>query len=169
MKGPLLKMGLLKLSDSKFQLVLTAHHIVCDGWSVGVLLRELGELYSARQEERLPNLDKPESFAAFSDEQQILMAGSEYQQIEKYWLDLYKDDIPVLDLPIDFSRPAQRTTKGQRLDFVMEESLATSLKKLGTSLGCSFVTTLLSVFELYLYQMTGQDKLVVGLPAGWSI
>ncbi|NKI31976.1 non-ribosomal peptide synthetase [Croceivirga thetidis] len=165
MKGPLLKMGLLKLSDNKFQLVITAHHIVCDGWSVGVMLRELGELYSARQEERLPSLEKPESFASFSDEQQKLMARPEYQEIEKYWLNLYKNDIPELDLPIDFSRPAQRTTKGQRMDFVMEESLATSLKQLGTTLGCSFVTTLLAVFELYLYQMTGQDKLVVGLPA----
>lgn len=165
MKGPLLKMGLLKLSENLFQLVITVHHIVCDGWSVGVLLRELGELYSARQERRLPNLEKPESFAAFSDEQQILMASSEYQQIEKYWLDLYKSDIPQLDLPIDFSRPSQRTTEGQRLDFVMEESLATSLKQLGTTSGCSFVTTLLAVFEIYLYSLTGQDKLVVGLPA----
>ncbi len=164
-EGPLLKAGLLKISESEYQLVLTAHHIICDGWSLGIILQELGMLYSAYAQNRCPNLPESSSFSAYADSNQALIESDEYQKIEQFWLDQYEHSIPELDLPTDYPRPSIRTYESQRLNFPIEADIFAALKKTGLQVGCSFVTTLLGVFEVFLYQLTGQDNLVVGLPA----
>ena len=163
--GPLLKAGLIKVADHEHRLVLTAHHIVCDGWSLGVMLQEMGALYSAYVQNRTPYLPAAATFSAYADEQQALIENDDYQRIEQFWLRQYQPRVPELTLPTDFPRPAPRTYKSQRLDFRLEPALLAALKQTGVRAGCSFVTTLLAAFEVLLYQLTGQDELVVGLPA----
>lgn len=164
-KGPLLKVGLLKISETEHHLVLTGHHIVCDGWSIGIMLQELGELYSANVHNTDHHLPEPESFSAYADSQQAYLASNAHTINENYWLDQFRGEVPQLNLPTDFPRPQFRTFKSERLDLPMPIALVDSLKKTGLKSGSSFVTTLLSAFEIFLYTQTNQEDLVLGLPS----
>ena len=164
-KGPLLKVGLVKLSELEYQLVITAHHIICDGWSLGIILQELGAIYSSYINNLPVDLPEPERFSDYASRQRELKNSKEYQEIEEFWFQKHKKPITNLDLPIDFPRPQLRTYESQRMDFRLDANLLTSLKKTGLQAGCSLVTTLLATFEVFLYQLSGEKSLVVGLPA----
>ncbi|WP_179335208.1 non-ribosomal peptide synthetase [Winogradskyella costae] len=164
-KGPLFRVGLIKCSETEHHLVLTAHHIICDGWSVGVMLDELGSFYSATMNGKTPNVATPVSFSAYAEEEDGFIGSKEYKETEQYWLKQYEASIPIVSLPTDFPRPKIRTFKSNRLDFGFDYDLVSDLKKVGIKSGASFVVTLLSAFEVFLYHQTGQDDLVVGLPA----
>src|SRR5690606_31962481 len=84
---------------------------------------------------------------------------------EKFWLDQFKNNVPVLNLPTDHPRPKTKTYKSQRLDFQLDPLLVSSLKKLGYKVGGTFVNTLMTAFEVFLYQTTGQNDIIIGLPA----
>lgn len=164
-EGPLLNVGLIKLDRDAHHLTLTAHHIICDGWSVGIMLQDLSKLYSAYTRNTFPDLPAPALFSRYADEQSAFMAGADYQPIEQYWLKQYRNDVPVLNLPTDFPRPAVRTFQSERLDFLLDPNLVLAVKKMGARAGCSFVTTLLAAFEVLVHRVTGQEALVIGLPA----
>ncbi len=163
--GPLLKVGLLKLSENTHRLVITAHHIICDGWSIGIMLQDLGAIYSAYVENRTPDLITPIPFSAYANEEQLFSNSDANKEIEKFWYAKYQKSIPIVNVPTDFPRPSLRTYKSQRLDFALDSNLLSNLKQTGLSFGSSLVTTLLTSFELFLYQLTGQEDLVVGLPS----
>jgi amino acid adenylation domain-containing protein len=164
-QGPLIKFGLLKISNTEHQLVITAHHIICDGWSIGIMLQDLGAIYSAYVENKLPKLTESIPFSSYANEEKLFSNSEENKEIEKYWFEMYKESIPIVNLPTDNPRPSLRTYKSQRLDFELDSNLVTSIKKIGSSVSASFVTTLLTSFEIFLYQLTGEDDLVVGLPS----
>ncbi|TXE12887.1 amino acid adenylation domain-containing protein [Seonamhaeicola algicola] len=164
-KGPLFKIGLIKISENEHRLVITAHHIICDGWSVGIMLEELGEIYSAVINNKTPSLPQAETYSSYATEQQLFIDSDAYKKTENYWINQYNSSVPIVTLPTDFPRPELRTFKSKRLDFAIDKSLVSSLKKTGVKSGASFVITLLAAFEVFLYNITGQDDLVVGLPA----
>ncbi|WP_394749356.1 non-ribosomal peptide synthetase [Spongiimicrobium salis] len=169
-RGPLFKVGLLKINPFEHRLILTAHHIICDGWSTGIMLEELGGLYSAYVSNKIPTLPEVDSFDSFVDEQQSFIESDAYKKTLRFWLQQYESSIPQLSLPTDFPRPELRTYKSERLDFAIDRDLLAALKKTGVKAGCSFVTTLMTAFEVFLYQQSGQDDIVLGLPsAGQSV
>ncbi|MBC6612094.1 amino acid adenylation domain-containing protein [Hymenobacter sp. BT507] len=168
--GPLLRAGLLQLAPTAYELVLTAHHIICDGWSLGILLQELGQLYSANVQGLFPDLPAAPLFSDYADEQLLFNRSAAYQAVESYWLGQYTDAVPAVTLPADAPRPAVRTYKSSRADYPLAPDVVAGLKALGQRHGCSFVTTLLATFEVWLHRQTGQQDLVVGLPtAGQSL
>jgi amino acid adenylation domain-containing protein len=164
-RGPLFKAGILKISTNEHHLVLTAHHIICDGWSTGIILEELGNIYSSIIEDKEPSLPKAELFSEYADNQQELIKSDTYKKIEEFWLQQYSDSIPQVSLPTDFPRPQLRTFKSSRQDFLLDNDLLTSVKKVGVKAGSSLVTTIVSAFEVFLFRQTGQDDLVLGLPS----
>ncbi len=164
-KGPLFRAGLARLSETEHRLALTVHHIVCDGWSIGVMLQDLGKLYSAYVQQVAPSLPPALSYSCYAEEQVAFYQSTEYHRLEEFWVEQFRGPVPVLDLPTDFSRPATRTYASRRQDYPLAPSLVAAVKKMGQQAGCSFVTTLLGAFEVLLHQITGQDDLVVGLPA----
>lgn len=164
-RGPLFTVGLLKLSETTHHLVLNIHHIIGDGWSIGIMLEELGSLYSAHVQNQPHNLPKPESFCRYADEQHIYLNSKAYKTNENFWLNQYQDAVPQVTLPTDSPRPQLRTYKSNRLDFPLGTSLVNALKKTGIKSGCSLVTTLLSTFEIFMHFQTGQKDIVVGLPS----
>ncbi|HRF79448.1 MAG TPA: condensation domain-containing protein, partial [Flavobacteriales bacterium] len=91
--------------------------------------------------------------------------SSEHHTVERYWLDLYKGHVPRLDLPTDRPRPRQKTFNGKRLDLTLSQDLVRGLKEVATRSGASFVTTLMTTFEVLLHKITGDSDIVVGLPA----
>lgn len=169
-RGPLIKFGLLKLSENNHKLIITSHHIICDGWSIGIMLQELGTIYSAYVENKTPDLTEPIPFSTYANEELLFSKTDENKTTESYWLKMYEESIPIVNLPTDNPRPALRTFKSQRLDFDLDSTLLSNLKQTGLSFGSSLVTTFLTGFEVFLYQLTGQDDLVIGLPtAGQAI
>ena len=163
-RGPLIKFGILRLSENNHSLVITAHHIICDGWSIGIMLHDLGTLYSSYVDNKIPKLNTPIPFRYYADEEQLSSNSDENKKTEKFWYDLYKNSVPVVNLPTDNPRPKLRTYKSQRIDFAFDTALLLNLKETGLGVGTSLVSTLLTTFEVFLYQLTGQEDLVVGLP-----
>lgn len=171
-RAPLIRAQLLCLGEQDHALLLTAHHIVCDGWSLSLILRDLGQYYSAQVLHETPSLASAASFATHAASAAAKRGAAqeqgqarEQEQSEAYWLAQYADDIPVLDLPTDHARPAQRAFNARRIDVPLPAATAAGLRLFARKRGVSFVTLLLAAFEVFLYRMTGQNDLVVGLPA----
>lgn len=163
--GPLFRVNLIKVEDYEYIATLTIHHIIGDGLSIDVILEELGELYSAYVEDKEPKLPHPERFSEFAERINSFMESSEYKPQENFWINIYKESVPTIELPIDFERPALRTYNSNRLDFPLDDAIINDLKNTGISAGCSLVTTLLAAFEVFLCKITGQNDLVVGFPS----
>jgi amino acid adenylation domain-containing protein len=163
--GSLFRVQLLALSSDEHCLILTAHHIICDGWSWGIIVTELGKLYSAFTDNLEPDLDEADLFSEYALEREANSNSPETAEIEAYWLQQFSGEIPVLDLPTDRPRPSLRTFDANREDYDLSENLANELKQLGTSIGCSFMTVLIASFEVLLHRLTEQNDIVVGVPA----
>ena len=169
-KGPLFKVTLIKLGEQEYHFTFTAHHLIIDGWSIGVVMQELGMIYSAYVQGLAPELPDPKSFSEYGKEQYGYLQGEEYKKVMDYWKGLFENSVPVLDLPTDGPRPTTRTFKSSRLDYSPDPGLLASLKKLGLMTGCTFVSTLMAAFEVYLNKVTGQSEIILGVPtAGQSI
>lgn len=169
-RGPLFRIKLVQMKDQEQLLVFTAHHIICDGWSIGILVRDLAALYTAAVTGKGSDLPPPDRFIDYAEELQIQKNSAEAMTAEAFWLLKFSGDIPVLDLPTDFVRPALKTYASKRIDFELNATVAQEIRKVGAKAGCSFVITLLAAFEVLLHRLTGQEDLVVGIPtAGQSV
>lgn len=170
LNGPLYKLSLFKLSDNEHVLIFTAHHIICDGWSMGLFLEELGKLYTALVKAEPSGLEEASSFIQYALDQEKFSQSEEYKQIEQFWINQYRDGVPVLDLPTDFPRPAVRTNKSSRYDITLDKNLFSEITALGIKERSSLAITLRAVFEILLYKLSGQDDIVLGLPtAGQAV
>ena len=163
-KGPLFKIKLIKIDKTSNIVVLTHHHIIGDGLSINIIIEELSILYSSFIENKEANLTNSIRFSDYAKKINSITETEEYKQTEDFWLNLYKDSVPVVELPLDFVRPAFRTYNSKRFDYSISDTLLTSLKQLGKSTGCSLATTILATFEIFLYKITGQNDLIVGFP-----
>ncbi|MEH2352494.1 non-ribosomal peptide synthetase [Nostoc sp.] len=163
--GPLFRAKIVKLQPQEHLTILTAHHIICDGWSWAVLMPDLGKLYSGLQQGIIPELAEPDYLSEYATLQEEEADSLEAIATEQYWLQQFADSVPVLDFPSDRPRPPLRTFNATREDWHLNPELVANLKQLGTKLGCSFMTTILGGFEVWLHRLTGQNDLVVGIPA----
>jgi amino acid adenylation domain-containing protein len=163
--GPLIRVQLIKTQDQENLLLLTAHHIICDGWSWAVLMTDLGKLYTALKNGEMLDLEEPENFSEYAIAQQEAKGSEEEIETEAYWLNQFSDSIPVLDFPTDRPRPPFRTFSAAREDWDLDPALVLNLKQLGNKLGCSFATTLFTSFEVFLHRLTGSNEIMIGIPA----
>lgn len=169
-QGPLFIACLIKISEFEYRLILTAHHIICDGWSMGIMLQELGAVYSSISQNKPVNLKVAESFCDYADEELELIESEKYHNIESFWLNQFKESVPQMTLPTDFPYPKLRNYQCKRLDLSLNQNLLNDLKKVGLESKCGLVTTLLAAFDIFLFKITNQNDIVVGLPsAGQSV
>lgn len=168
LNGPLIRFSLFKIAHNEHLLSITAHHIICDGWSFGVLLEELSGIYnSIKNQEDLPNATL--SFAAYVKKMHTQPLRDIIISAENYWVNEFRQQVPELSLQTDFQRPSVRTYKADRYDYIMSLEVAERVKKVGAKFSCSFVNILLFSFEILLHKITGQNEIVIGLPtAGQS-
>ncbi|WP_198139761.1 non-ribosomal peptide synthetase [Pedobacter sp. BAL39] len=164
-EAPLFKMFVHILGDNRIHFTLIIHHIIGDGWSIGIILEDLSKLYNAYLNGEVPQLPPAEQISDYAEEQASFGLTEEYQETQQFWLDQYKDDVPVLNLPLDFSKPSTRTYRGKRNDYPLNPELLAALKKLAVKSGSSLVATMITAFEVYLYHRTGQQDIVLGLPS----
>ncbi|HEY0603796.1 MAG TPA: amino acid adenylation domain-containing protein, partial [Herpetosiphonaceae bacterium] len=160
--GPLLRMTLLELSADVHVLLLTLHHIIADGWSIGVFVRELSELYSALiagKSDTLPPLPiQYADFAVWQRQQSQEAANAEHLS---YWQQQLAN-LPTLQLPTDRPRPAFQTFEGAKHRLHLSAQLSQELRALAQRHDATLFMTLLAAFNVLLRRYTDQDDLVVG-------
>src|SRR5207245_1305361 len=156
---------LYKMADQDHLLLLISHHIASDGWSRGLIFRELMELYQANVEVRPPELPTLSiQYADFAEWQRNALRGEAYQARMDYWKGQLAGAPNLLDLPIDRPRPRVQSFSGARQTMLFSKSLLEALKTLGRAEGATLFMVLLAAFKVLLYRYTGQADLVVGTP-----
>ena len=164
-EAPLVRACLLRLNADEHLLFLTMHHIVSDGWSLGIILSELAALYRAYVEgtrEALPEL--PVQYSDFAAWQREWLTGEVLERQLGYWKHQLKGALPVLELPTDKPRPGVQTFRGAHLVCTVGDELTRELRALSRRQGATLYMTLLAVFKTLLHRYTGQREIIVGTP-----
>jgi amino acid adenylation domain-containing protein len=160
----LLQVMLLQLDSLEYVLLLNLHHIISDGWSIGVLIRELGTLYAAfANKERSPLPELPIQYADFADWQREWLQGEVLETQLAYWKQQL-DNLPLLNLPTERSRPATPTYQGAAQFLEFPKSLSAELEALSQRQGVTPFMTLLAAFQTLLYRYTQQTDIAIGSP-----
>lgn len=163
--GPLFRAFLLRLKPDHHALVLVTHHIVSDGWSIGVLNRELSALYKAAvagKEANLPAL--PIQYGDYAAWQRGWMQGAALERQLSYWTGRLQGAPAALELPTDTPRPPLQSYRGASKRIVLSRTLTEQLTALGREEGATLFMTLLAAFQVLLSRYSGQDDIVIGTP-----
>ncbi|PWB30940.1 non-ribosomal peptide synthetase [Pseudomonas sp. SDI] len=164
-QSPLMRVTLLSLGNDEHVLVMVLHHIVSDGWSMGVMVDELLQLYagfSRQQPAPLPPL--PIQYGDYSVWQRRWMEAGERERQLAYWTAQLGGEQVLLELPTDFPRPAQQSYRGARLDLDLPAALGQALKRLAQRENCTPFMVLLASFQALLHRYSGQRDIRIGVP-----
>jgi acyl transferase domain-containing protein len=162
-RGPLMSVRVGKLAEDYHLLALTTHHIVMDGWSYGILLREIREIYSAECQGIAYELPEPELYSEHARRLASQEQNGQLAKAEAYWLDQFAERVPVLDLPADRPRSPVQTYSGARESLILKGGIVGQLKALNMQHGCTSFVTLLTSFNILLRELTGEQDFVVGI------
>ena len=164
--GPLLRFTLLRLGPEEHVALLTMHHIVSDGWSMEIFVREFMALYEASLAGREPSL--PELHIQYRDyavwQREWLRGGQVLEQQMAYWKRQLGAEVPALELPADHQRPAAQSFRGSSRGFELTPELSRALRGLSHKAGVTLFMTLLAAFQTLLHRYTGQDEIATGTP-----
>jgi amino acid adenylation domain-containing protein len=168
-RGPMVRALLLLLGPDRAELVLFVHHIACDGWSIGVVVRDLGEFYAAAREGRAPRLDPAASIADLAAAERAWEGTPEAAAQRAWWVERFADGVPATDLPTDRPHPPVKTTAAGRVTSVLDEGLEARLRARAQGADSALRTLLFGAFALYLSRLTGARDVVIGLPASGQL
>ena len=166
---PLLRMHIVRLSAGQaetpeYRLLITLHHIIADGWSVTLLVRELVELYHAISEQRQPQLPALDiQYADYAVWQQAQADNDGMARQLDYWRQQLAG-VPVLDLPLDHARPRQSSARGGNVRMALDGIHAATVHKLADALNTSAFAVLLATFHVLMYRYSGQQDICIGTP-----
>ncbi|QIW80197.1 non-ribosomal peptide synthetase [Bacillus tequilensis] len=158
-QAPLFRAQIVKAADERHLLLVDMHHIISDGVSVNILIREFGELYNNRT---LPAL--PIQYKDYAVWQEGFKKGDAYQTQETHWLKQLEGELPVLDLPADHTRPPVRSFAGDKVSFTLDQEAASRLHKLARENGSTLYMVLLAAYTALLSRLSGQEDIIVGSP-----
>ncbi|RMW29077.1 Non-ribosomal peptide synthetase [Pseudomonas savastanoi pv. glycinea] len=164
--GPLMRVSLVKLAEDDHVLLLTQHHIISDGWSMGVLTRELGVLYEAalhKQADPLPPLSI--QYVDYAVWQRQWLSGEVLEAQRRYWRETLSGAPVLLELPTDHKRPAVQNYRGGFVPLMFDRALTARLRALATQQGTTLFMNLLAAWSLLLMRLSGQDDVVIGVPS----
>ena len=164
-EGPLVRATLLRLGENEHVGLLTMHHIVSDGWSTGILIREMAVLYEAfcsGKPTTLPAL--PIQYADFAHWQRQWLEGEVLETQLAYWKKQLAGAPPLLELPTDHPRPTVQTFRGAHQSLTLAKNIGAGLKALSRQQGATLFMTLLAAFKILLHSYTSQDDIIVGTP-----
>jgi hypothetical protein len=163
--GPLTRTRLYKLSEYKHVLLIVVHHIVGDGWSLGILMRELTQLYSAKcLNHKLSLPDLPFRYTDFAYWQREWLASGALTNQLHYWQQQLKDIPPLLELPTDYPRSQQQSYHGATLIRSLTPELSHKIIEFSKSSNLTVFVTLAAAFNLLLYRYAQQDDICIGFP-----
>lgn len=165
-KDSLMRIRLCQQSDENYILLWVVHHICVDLWSMTILLDELRQYYSAyHQSKEIVLAEIKATYVDFAYWQQTMLNSDKGDMQAQYWLQKLSGELPVLDLPLDFPRPAVQTYTGASIGFKLEAKMLQALKAIVKTSGTTLYTLLLSVFHVLLHRYTQQDDIVIGSPS----
>jgi amino acid adenylation domain-containing protein len=162
--GPLFRVALLKLAATEHLLVMTAHHIIIDGWSMGVLLRELSALYDAACTGQAATLPRAPQFRDHIAWQQATQGSDTLAAQEAYWLEQLAGELPLLELPFDRPRPPQKSYKGALATVRLSAQSTQALQQVSRQQGCTLFMTLFAAYTILLHRLSSQEEVIVGVP-----
>ncbi len=164
-RGPLIRGRSIRLADDEHVLLVTMHHIVSDGWSMGVLIDELSVLYRAFARGTADPLDPlPIQYADYASWQRQWLVGKVLEQQATYWRETLSGAPVLLELPTDRPRPPRQDHAGAMLEMVIDPPQAHALKALSQRHGVTMYMTLLASWAMLLSRLSGQDEVVIGSP-----
>ena len=164
-KGPLIRIGLLVLNPAEHVLIITMHHIISDGWSFNLFLKELNHRYLALSMNQATGYLEPNiQYSDFAEWQAQRMQGKVLEAHLKYARNLLESQRPTLELPSDYLRPAKPSFKGRRESFSVSEELVGHLRQFGREHDCTLFMILLAAYAVLLKTYTGQEDFLIGAP-----
>ncbi|MDP9014185.1 MAG: amino acid adenylation domain-containing protein [Pseudomonadota bacterium] len=167
--GPCVRGHLVKLSHHRHAFILTAHHIICDGWSLNVIVNEIAHLYGALCRGEEPQLAKALPFSVYA-RGKAARDPSELGPTERFWTNQFEERPKSLELPTDRPRPAVKSFNGASLCRRIDAKFYQSVKKAGARQGSTLFVTLLAAYQALMGRLADQDEVVVGVPtAGQSL
>ncbi|HEX2926907.1 MAG TPA: amino acid adenylation domain-containing protein, partial [Ruminiclostridium sp.] len=158
-EAPLIRMALVKVSEMRHYLVFDIHHIIFDGGSMGIIVKELLQLYD---NEMLPSLKI--QYKDYSHWHNQRIQTGELKEQEEYWLNTFRGEIPVTRIPADFAFNSKRNFRADSLWFYIGKAETDALKKLASDSDATMYMTLLAVFSILVSSYTGQEDIVIGSP-----
>ncbi|MGV0106436.1 non-ribosomal peptide synthetase/type I polyketide synthase [Nostoc sp. DSM 114160] len=162
--APLFAAVLMRLAPEHYLLSLKTHHIVADGWSLGLILNEIGKLYSAKIGVVTDSLTPPMQFRQYLALRQQEAQSSQMQEHRDFWLKTYEGEIPVFELTTDFPRPAVKTYTGGRESKIIAPQLWQNLQTVGRKNQATLFMTMFAAYTAFLRRISGHDDLVIGIP-----
>jgi tyrocidine synthetase-3 len=156
---PLLRVGLIKTEEARHILMVDLHHIITDGISQEILTKEFMSVYGG---EELPHLRL--QYKDYAEWQNRREQQESMKQQEEYWAELFSDELPLLNLPTDYSRPLMQSFEGNSVSFILNEEETRGLKNISKEVGATLYISLLSVFNILLSKLSGQEDIIVGAP-----
>jgi len=163
--GPLFRVSLLKRSRTDHLLVMTAHHLIIDGFSMGVLVQELAQLYGAARANRPLTLPPAPQFSDYVTWLSEQFAQGQLDGQAAYWQKQLQGTLPVLELPLDHARPPLQSYRGALATVHVDRGLTTALHQVSRTHGCTLFMTLFAAYLLLLHRLSAQEEIIVGIPA----
>ena len=160
--APLIRVSLLRLTARRSVVLVTAHHIICDGWSIGLLAAEMGEAYAALEEHRPPALpDLPIQYGEFTEWQREALESSDLEEATKFW-ERSLTGLRHFELLPDHPRPPVQTANSNIVSILLDRDLTNRVAALAREHGCSMFMTALAALLVLLRRQSGEDDIVVG-------
>ena len=164
-RGPLIRTSLIRLTEQEAIFLLTMHHIVSDGWSIGLFFQEMSTLYQAFSNGKASPLSEPPiQYADYAEWQREWLRGDLLEQQLSYWKTQLGGELPIMDLPADRPRPAVQTYPGGQATLSLSPELSQALSALSQREGATLFMTLLAAFKVLLHRYTGAEDVIIGSP-----
>lgn len=161
-RGPLLRFELVKLAHDEYRLIITCHHIICDGWSIYMLAHEIGKLYSAQQNGT--DLPPASSFLDYARWERSTALREKRRASLGYWKDKLSNSAPFLELPLDKARPPVKTYTAQRLDRTLSAGFIPQARKAAAANRATLTSWFSAGFAAFMYRLTGHREVLFGMP-----
>ncbi|MCP4151947.1 MAG: non-ribosomal peptide synthetase, partial [bacterium] len=159
-RAPLLKVALIRLDNRRHLMLFDMHHIISDGVTMGILAKETIGLYEDKE--------LPELYVQYKDYarwQNRYFQSESFENQENYWLEVFKDGVPDLHMPLDYPRPAVRSTEGAKHCSTINKETAARLNRCALETGTTLYMMLSAIYNILLSKYTGREDIVVGLPS----
>ena len=158
-KAPLLRVGLIKMEAAKHLIIFDMHHIISDGMSMEILVRELALLYEGKELKELKI-----QYKDYSEWQNKMLLSEKMKKQEEYWENRFSGEIPILNMPTDYPRPPVQAFEGDSTSFKLPKEITMSLKNIAKDTSSTMFMVLLSGVNILLSKYSGQEDIIVGTP-----
>ncbi len=163
--GPLVRFQIIRLEQEVHLVIITVHHIIADGWSLGILSTDLGELYAKYIGKKHKHLSPPKQLSTFALESNNAKESNEYLKSATYWAEQFSDEIPVLEFPTDRLRPPVKTYNSALEKIYFSTEIQQQIRKTAAKQGTTFYNFMFAAFQVFIHRLSAQETFTLGVVA----